>query len=154
MNTFKLEQNIFIVDDDTFCLSLYEQYIRNLGFQKIKTFESGQACLDALNENPTIIFLDHMMHPLNGIDVLKKIKRHNPNIYVVTISGQEDIKVSVDTLKYGAFDYIIKGDDALKNMERVLAKIEQIATLLKKKGSNPLNKLKKLFISPLSIFLS
>ena len=154
MNTFKTNQNIFIVDDDTFCISFYEQHIRNLGFNNITTFQSGQVCIDSLHLNPTIIFLDHVMHPLTGIDVLKKIKRYNPNIYVITISGQEDIKISVDMLKYGAFDYIIKGDDVLKNIENVLSKVEQISILLKQKGSNPFSKLKKLFSSPLITFLS
>jgi FixJ family two-component response regulator len=47
------------------------------------------------------------MDNLNGIDVLKKIKRFDPNIPIVFLSGQKEISIAVNALKYGALDYII-----------------------------------------------
>lgn len=137
----KNELSIFIVDDDPFCRSLYEQFILNLGYGNITLFSDGQECLNQLTEQPDIIFLDYRMEPLDGLDVLRKIKRFNPNIYLVIISGQDDVQVAVNALKYGAFDYIIKGENDLNKIEGVLKKIQSVIYLLQQR---PQGKLKQL----------
>jgi polysaccharide export outer membrane protein len=123
---------IFMVDDDMFCLNLYEQHLRNLGYSDIQTFDNGTSCLNSLMEQPDIIFLDHGMDILNGLDILKKIKRVDPDIYVVFISGQEDIQTAVNSLKYGALDYIVKRGNEAEKIEQVMVKILEIKELLKK----------------------
>ncbi len=122
---------LFIVDDDAFCLNIYEQHLRNLGYQDIHLFENGTECLNNIMMNPDVVFLDHSMDHLNGFEVLKKIKRFNPNIYVIIVSGQEDMKTAIDSLKFGAFDYIVKGADETEKMADVLKKIAQIQEALK-----------------------
>ena len=128
INKFK----IFLVDDDHFCLNLYEQHLVNLGHTDVTTFDNGTACLNSLTQNPDIIFLDHNMDVLTGFELLKKIKRFNPNIHVVMISGQENMKTAIDALKYGAFDYIIKNDMVAEKMEDLLRRITEIQKELKK----------------------
>lgn len=123
---------IFLVDDDVFSLNLTEQHIRNLAYDDVTPFESGTACLNSLEQKPDIIFLDHNMDTLTGFEVLKKIKRFNPNIYVVMLSAQENMKTAIDSLKFGAFDYIIKGDQQEEKIADVLKRICEIQTLLKK----------------------
>lgn len=125
--------SIFIVDDDLFCQNLYEQFIRNLGYSNITLFSDGQECLNHLTDQPDVIFLDYRMEPLDGLDVLRKIKRFNPDIYLVVISGQDDLQVAVDALKYGAFDYIIKGQNDFEKIESVLKKIRQVMALLQQR---------------------
>ncbi|BAV06893.1 polysaccharide export outer membrane protein [Filimonas lacunae] len=127
---------IFLVDDDAFCLHVYQQHLTKLGYSNLSLFESGADCLHHLTENPDIIFLDHGMRELTGIDVLKKIKRFNPDIYVVFLSGQEHIETAVSALKYGAFDYIVKGELDLENMTKVLAKIAEVREMLRKNNPN------------------
>jgi polysaccharide export outer membrane protein len=130
-NQFKF----FVVDDDVFCASVYEQYLLNLGYNDIASFSNGIECLNNLHLNPDIIFLDHNMDDMNGFEVLKKIKRINPNIYVVMVSAQENIKTAVDALKYGAFDYIIKDNNVADKMALIIANIKKVKEELKK--SNP-----------------
>lgn len=103
-NTFK----IFLVDDDAFCLNLYQQFLNKLGYNDIECYNGGKDCLDNLLKRPTIIFLDYYMDDMNGIDVLQAIKIFDDSIYVVFISGQEDVEIAVAALKYGAYDYIVK----------------------------------------------
>src|ERR1700744_3447349 len=100
---------IFIVDDVPFYCNLYRKFLNNLGHQDIHLFASSAECLDNLTLNPDLILLDHCIPPVNGLDTLKKIKRVDPNALVVFISGQENITVAVDALKYGALDYLVKG---------------------------------------------
>ncbi|MFM9988472.1 response regulator [Flavobacterium sp.] len=130
-NQFKF----FIVDDDIFCANLYEQHLININYNDITYFSNGNDCLSNLDLNPEIIFLDHNMEDITGFEVLKKIKRYNPNIYVVMISGQENIKTAVDALKYGAFDYIIKDADVCEKINLIINKIIQVKAELKK--ANP-----------------
>jgi DNA-binding NtrC family response regulator len=130
-NQFKF----FLVDDDVFFANLYDQHIKNLNYTDVTYYSNGNDCLSNLNKNPDIIFLDHNMDDMTGFEVLKKIKRYNPNIYVIMISGQESIKTAVDALKYGAFDYIIKDKDVCEKIEIVINKIIMVKEELKK--SNP-----------------
>lgn len=132
---------IFLVDDDVFSLSLYEQQVRNIGYQNVTTFDNGTACLNSLTQQPDVIFLDHGMDILNGLEVLKKIKRFNPNIFVVFVSGQEDIETAVNSLKYGAFDYIVKGHNEIHKISAVMGKIQAFRELMPRKEKNFLQKI-------------
>jgi polysaccharide export outer membrane protein len=131
METLK-DMKIFLVDDDIFTLNLNEQHLRNEGFTDITRFMNGTDCLNNLTAKPDVIFLDHNMDILNGFEVLKKIKRQSPNTYVVMLSAQETIKTAVDALKFGAFDYIIKGDNEQSKMTGALTRIAEIQEMLKK----------------------
>lgn len=117
---------LFLVDDDTFNLQLTKKFIENLGYIDIKAFNNGTDCLNNLTLKPNVIILDHNMDDISGFEVLKKIKRFDPNIYVVMLSGQESMETAVDSLKYGAFDYIIKGQESLNRISDVLSRITEI----------------------------
>jgi DNA-binding NtrC family response regulator len=106
-----------------------------MNYHDITYFSNGNDCLINLNQNPDIIFLDHNMEDITGFEVLKKIKRYNPNIYVVMVSGQENIKTAVDALKYGAFDYVIKDNNVCDKMALVIDKIIKVKEQLRL--SNP-----------------
>ena len=123
---------IFLVDDDMFSLNLYEQHVRGLGYSDVHQFNNGTDCLNNLTQKPHVVFLDHNMEEITGFEVLKKIKRYDPNIYVVMISGQENMKTAVDALKYGAFDYLIKGDNETDKIADVLKRITKIGEALER----------------------
>ncbi|MDB4107937.1 response regulator, partial [Bacteroidia bacterium] len=72
------------------------------------------------------ILLDYEMEGLNGFEVLRKIKRYNPNTYVIMMSSQDDVSNAVDTLKFGAFDYIIKGENDAAKLKSVLERIYKL----------------------------
>ncbi len=140
-----IDDKIYVVDDDQFTAELYEQRISQLGFSKISKIQSGTECLNRLIDEPRIVFLDYQMGEVNGFEVLKKIKRFNPAIYVVIVSGQEDMKVAIDSLKYGAFDYIIKGETALDRLEEVLARISRYEKSLEESNPTLLDKVRSIF---------
>lgn len=121
---------IFALDENPFCLTLYEQLLRNIGFTNITCFENRESFMPALTHNPEIIFLDHNPGNLNGIEILKSIKRYNPDIYVVFLSANEDEDISKNTLEHGAFHYIIKGKNDLKEISYVMEKILYVKKML------------------------
>jgi len=130
--TASLDTRIFLVDDDVFYLSLLEQQLRNLGYANTTSFSSTADFLNNLHEKPGIVFVDYNIDALNGYDVLKKIKRFDPDIYVVMISSQEEVMPAVDALKHGAFDYLEKGSFDETRLKVILKRIEEIDQLIKR----------------------
>lgn len=129
----KHSKTIFLVDDDRFHLEVMSQILQSAGIEQLYTFESGVACLNNIHENPDIVFLDHQMDEYSGFETLRKIKRYNPNIFVVMVSAQEDILTAVDSLKHGAFDYLQKDDQLQEKVVAVLGRIEETKELLKRR---------------------
>jgi DNA-binding NtrC family response regulator len=116
---------IFIVDDDIFCLTLYEQFLRNLGYTNVTPYNCGDECLSKLKDQPDLVFLDYNMEGMNGVEVLKRIKAFNPSISVYIISGQENSAVAAEALKHGALDYVVKSSLSPDKISGVMEKAEQ-----------------------------
>lgn len=139
MKNFKVS----IVDDDEICLHLYKQMLESIQVTNITTFSTSTSFLNSLTSQPDIVFLDYQIDNLTGLEILKKIKRFNPEIFVILISGQEAISVAVTALKFGAFDYIIKNQFGTAELEILLNKIERLEKLIKqKKNKSILHKIK------------
>ncbi|SFC66900.1 Response regulator receiver domain-containing protein [Flexibacter flexilis DSM 6793] len=128
-----VENKIFLVDDDVFHLELMEHILHNFGYTDVHKYENGVSCLDNIHHNPQIVFLDHNMDIYSGYEVLRKIKRQNPNIFVVMVSAQEEIKTAVDALKHGAFDYVQKSGNMIENVADVLKRIELVKEKLRER---------------------
>lgn len=85
---------------------------------EILTFPTGEECLkEVLKKEPEVVVLDYCFNSnasgtMNGLQVLNKIKRANPATEVIMLSAQDNVAVAVDTLKYGAYDYVAKGQSA------------------------------------------
>jgi DNA-binding NtrC family response regulator len=127
----KQSKKIFVVDDDIFHLEIMKQLLKEEGIAEVSVFEDGVSALNDIHHNPDVVFLDHQMDVYTGYEVLRKIKRHNPNIFVVMVSAQEDVKTAINTMKYGAFDYLQKDDMLDENVKSVLLKIEEVKELLR-----------------------
>jgi DNA-binding NtrC family response regulator len=122
------DMKIFIVDDDIFCLTLYEQFLRNLGYSDITSFNAGDECLQQVKDQPALVFLDYNMEAMNGIEVLKMIKALNARIMVYIISGQENSLVTKEALQHGALDYVIKSSLSPDKMGVIMQRVEQLYT--------------------------
>jgi two-component system, NtrC family, response regulator AtoC len=119
---------IFIVEDDPGFNTMMTTYLTSKHKWEIHSFESGEECLKQLGLKPVIFLQDFDLPGMNGIDVFKQVKRGLPDTEFVFLSGQMNIKVAVEALQLGAFDYIVKDSYA---KETALNKIDQI---LKIKG--------------------
>ncbi|MCC6384585.1 MAG: response regulator [Bacteroidia bacterium] len=130
---------IYIVEDDSMQRELLADHLGKMSGYRIKTFETGEQCLSYLAENtevPVAIYLDYYLNSIvqdamDGLDVLTEIKKKHPDCEVVMLSGQDKIEVAVDTMKYGAFDYIVKGESAFYRAEKALYNIYRFARLQK-----------------------
>jgi len=121
---------IFLVDDNKVYLKTLKNYLsEHSKFNVcIHTFSNGEDCLKNLNWNPDIIILDYVLNSKvtnakNGIEILKIIKKTRPEIVVVILSTQDNMKVATDTIKYGAFDYVSKTENAFLRIQNAVNNI-------------------------------
>lgn len=102
---------IFVVEDDIWYSELLSYHLTLNPEYEVECYHTAKDCLANLFHNPAVICLDYSLPDATGEEVLKKIQNANPDIQVVIISGQEDVKTAVNLLKQGAYDYIVKDDD-------------------------------------------
>jgi len=121
---------IFIVEDDKWYGELLEYILKLNPEHDIHKFTNGKDCIDHLHLKPDIITLDYSLADMDGSAVLEAIKKYNADTQVIIISGQDDISTAVSLLKKGAFDYIVKDEDA---KDRLWNSIKNIRENLKLK---------------------
>ncbi len=124
----KQVKTIFIVDDDTMQSSMLQDYLSKYSTFDVHIYNSGEECLKNISLDPQVVFLDYNFdkagkNAMNGIEILKEIKAQKPATEVVIISGQDRIDVAVNTMKYGAFDYIVKSESAFHRSENAIFNI-------------------------------
>ncbi|MBL0295271.1 MAG: response regulator [Saprospiraceae bacterium] len=138
-------QTVFIVDDDPFHIELMTHILKKEKIPYVMSFSSGVDCLDHIDLNPDIIFLDYQMDVYSGYETLRKIKRYDPNSFVVMVSAQEDIDTAVETLKHGAFDYIKKNENLEEKVQSVLKKISELKNIMNEEKPSFLKSIFKFF---------
>lgn len=105
---------IYIVDDEETIRKLLEHNVTKRWGHEARTFESGEACLDALIDDPDLILLDIMLGGISGVETLKEIRKRRPDLPVIMLSAQASIEVAIESLKIGATDYFSKPIDFAK----------------------------------------
>lgn len=128
---------IFLVDDQPIFLNLLKNNLMNFVKTRIMTFSSGEECLKKMHLNPSFVVLDYDLKgsdstKMNGIEVLKNIKRTNPETEVVMLSGLDDVTVATASIKHGAFDYVVKNENALLNIKNKAKNIYERLEVTKK----------------------
>ena len=108
------EQNlqILIVDDDKEIRDMIFEVLKKNGYRVLKTGE-GDVAFQMIETNPDIapVLLDIRLPGRGGLEVLAKIRDCRPDVAVIMISGLVDREVARQTMRLGAFDYLIKPVD-------------------------------------------
>lgn len=123
-------KKIFLVDDDQNNNEMLKMHLNSKFNLEILTFSTGEDCLRNIDLNPDYVILDYNLNSVkteaaNGIDILKKIKELKPDVFVLFLSGQDKIEVAVDTIKYGAYDYVVKNQSSFLRIENCLVNIHK-----------------------------
>ena len=102
--------DILIVDDERDIRELISDILQDEGYTT-RLAGSSDACMAAIaEETPALLILDIWLKDSNmdGIDILKLVKRDHPEVPVVIISGHGNIEIAVAAIKQGAYDFIEK----------------------------------------------
>jgi len=100
--------NILIVDDEN---DFRETLVKRLQKRRMNVFgaESGQKALDIMNKLIfDVVVLDVKMPGLDGIETLREIKKKNPLVEVILLTGHASMESGVEGMNLGAFDYVMK----------------------------------------------
>ena len=100
--------SVLIVDDEPSILQSLGGLLLDEGFE-VLTAPNGYEALKILDEeSPDLVLLDIWMPGIDGIETLKQIKKDNPHIQVIIITGHGTIETAVQATKLGAYDLFEK----------------------------------------------
>jgi len=114
-----MKTNVLLVDDETKFLDLLSQRLGTRGVEA-DTATSGEEALSKLKgKNLDVIILDVMMPGMGGIETLKRIRKENPEVQIIMLTGQGSVEKSVESMKEGAIDFLEKPVDIGKLLEKI-----------------------------------
>ena len=119
-----MAQRILVIDDDTDICLLLRRFLNKNGFE-VAIAHNGAAGLAVLEEfQPNLVLTDFRLGDMDGATILLHIKEKFPYVPVLIITGYSDIKVAINVLKQGAYDYITKPlfpDEILLTIKKALS---------------------------------
>ncbi len=100
--------SVLIVDDEPSILQSLGGLLADEGFEVMTAFNGYEALKIVDSESPDLILLDIWMPGMDGMETLREIKKENPFIQVIMITGHGNIDTAVRATKLGAYDFIEK----------------------------------------------
>ena len=120
--------SILVVDDESAILDTVRILLKNSGFE-VTVAQGGRAGLDALDKaQPHIVLSDIRMPGVTGIDILKAAREKDPDVPVILMTAQAELRTAIEAVNQGAFHYIQKpfGNDDLVAICRRAAEHRQL----------------------------
>jgi two-component system response regulator AtoC len=99
---------ILVVDDEAIVREALSDWLKDIGYQ-VFTAENGHKALEVIEkEKPGIMIADLVMPGMDGIELMRRAKAHQPNIEVIIITAYASVPTAITAMKEGAYDYIEK----------------------------------------------
>lgn len=115
------KEQILVADDDSGIRWVLQKFLKEKGFDVVST-EDGSDALERFRETPiSLALIDIKMPKLNGLEVLREIKKIDKDTPVIIITAQDTMANAIEAIKSGAFDYISKPFD-LDELEVIIEK--------------------------------
>ncbi|MFW6131005.1 MAG: sigma-54-dependent transcriptional regulator [Candidatus Aminicenantaceae bacterium] len=101
-------RSVLIVDDDPLIRKTLNSHLSNKKLDVILA-EDGESALQEFERNkPELVILDIRLPDINGLEVLRRIKEKDSNTSVIIMTAYDDMKTTVEAIKQGAFEYLVK----------------------------------------------
>nr|HDN00617.1 response regulator [Deltaproteobacteria bacterium] len=119
-------KKVLIIDDERPILEILDLSLTSEGYE-VLTAENGEKALEIFEkQRPKLVLTDIKMPGIDGIEVLKRIKKVDDQVEVIVITGHGDMDTAVAALKYGASDFVtkpLKDEVLMVSIERAWKKI-------------------------------
>ncbi len=119
--------NILVIDDESVICNACHLILSEKG-HTVERQLAGKSGLDALKSGQyNIVLLDMMLPDMDGMDVLKMIKKEKPEVCIIVMTGYSTVSNAVKAMKFGAFDYLAKpftDDELIAAVEKACLKVE------------------------------
>ena len=120
----RADATILVVDDEEPLLKVMRRTLVANGFENVLTCRDPRDVEPLLETGPVaLILLDLVMPHIHGCDLLERIVAKHPEIPVIVVTAEQDIRVAIDCMKNGAYDYLLKpasDDELLAAIRRAL----------------------------------
>jgi diguanylate cyclase (GGDEF)-like protein len=117
---------ILAVDDERFFREILVEILAGAG-HLVRTVDSGEAALAALSEESfDLVVTDIVMPGIDGVTLVREVKKRDPDIEAIAITGHDDVRLAVGAMKAGCADFLTKPadrDELLGVVERALARV-------------------------------
>ena len=118
---------IFFVDDEHMFINLMEYTFKCRSGYTVKTFSSGEACIESMYLNPDLVVVDFFLNTtdaqMTGMDLVKEIKKINPNTLLIFLSGNDDAVIINEAKSLGVEQYIIKDGYFIDNLIECVSRV-------------------------------
>ncbi len=118
-------QKILVIDDDRDMCLLLNRFLTKRGFQVVEHYNGRKALEHISADKPDLILCDFRLEDMDGKQVLIKTREIYPDMPFIIITGYSEVKMAVEMLKLGAFDYVTKPvfpDEILVTIKKALEK--------------------------------
>jgi DNA-binding NtrC family response regulator len=139
-------ERILIVDDEAFIRENLERILTDDGYRTYSATGGDEAAALLQEEEIDLVLLDLNLGPESGIDLLERLKKIDPKVLVIIITGYATVESAVHALKLGAYDYIKKPfkADAIHLIVRLALETQSLRRdlrrLKRRGGSAPLSR--------------
>ncbi|MCF7908244.1 MAG: response regulator [Candidatus Omnitrophica bacterium] len=119
-----MKKKILVVDDEPDFLDLISQRLKENNYEVITASDGKEGLEKIKNERLDVVLLDILMPKLNGLDTLKKIRKHDKHLPIFIITAYSDQKLFDKAKDMGASGFIVKTGDLsqeVKNINKVLS---------------------------------
>jgi two-component system response regulator HydG len=114
-----VSRKLLLVDDDPAILVALEFHFLRANFE-VRTAASAEEALGMLHEyRPDVVLTDVQMGGMSGLELLDAVNKGMPEVDVIVITGYEDMRTTIDAIRNGAYDYLVKPVD-LEQLELVV----------------------------------
>ena len=127
----KFLNKVFVIEDDLIFGKVVQRALEQEDNYDVHVFQSGKDFFDHLHLNPDIVSIDYNLPDMNGLEILKQVKRYNDEISTIILSGQEKVEVVVEAYSNGASNYIIKNENAVVELTNVVKNLSRSVSLRK-----------------------
>ncbi len=115
---------VLVVEDDERIRTLFEDALSVLGYQ-VTTASTGAEAIELIQGQLfDTVLCDIRMPEMDGLVILREIKRHDPSVEVVMVTGYPTVNTAVEALKLGAYDYLAK-PVRLEELQHLMARLTE-----------------------------
>jgi two-component system response regulator HydG len=103
-----MKASILFIDDDPYIITLLENYFKREGYKTYTSYK-GRPALKLLHSEPIdVVLCDIRLPDIEGIQLLKHIRKISPETVVIMMTAYAEIRTAVESIKAGAFEYVTK----------------------------------------------
>ena len=115
-----MKHKVFLIEDN-----LTEGFLLRLALSKgenleITHFKTGGELMEKIDECPSVAIVDLNLPDINGLDLIKEIKKKSANTKSSVVAAQRDIEVIATVQSEGTPYYLVKSDSVLKNLKSIV----------------------------------